>query len=198
MTEQPIRTTDDLLSLAEAAEALNVSEITIKRYIYAGKLKSHKLPGGRHRIPRSELGRLLEGAEAPPAAEEVVAGLEDRVEELEAALEHVSAELQVLAAWCARRESELPPAEAGGQPARRQVEVLGPGCAKCRKLHELVMAAVNSLSPETFDVSQVTALERITEYGPVLTPALVVDGRLVASGRMLSGTEIERLLKAEE
>lgn len=184
---------DELLSLNEAAEALNVSEITVKRYIYAGKLKSHKLPGGQHRIARAELARLLAGEPAPPAAEEVVTGLEARVEELEAALEHVTAELQVLAAWCARRQEDLPEARPATL-ARRQVEVLGPGCNKCRKLHATVLEVVGEAFPEDFTVVHVTDLDRITAYGPVLTPALVVEGRVVSAGRVLVRDEVQRLL----
>jgi len=186
---------DDFLSLAEAAEVLSVSEITVKRYIYAGKLRSHKLPGGRHRIPRSELSRLLEGGAAPPAPEEIVTGLEARVEELEAALEHVSAELSVLAAWCARREDELPQSAAAA-PAQRQIEILGPDCRKCRQLHATVLQVVGESAPTEFVVAMVTRLDRITEYGPVLTPALVLDGKVVSTGRALSAREVEQLLKA--
>ena len=185
--------TEELLSLSEAAEALSVSEITVKRYIYAGKLKSHKLPGGRHRIPRSELTRLLAGGAAPPAEEEIVSGLEARVEELEAALEHVSAELQVLAAWCARREGELPDVSTP-RPEQRQVAVLGPGCHKCRKLHATVLEVVGESFPTAFTVTHITDLDQITAYGPILTPALVVDGRVVSAGRVLLRDEVQRLL----
>ncbi len=184
---------DELLSLGEAAEALSVSEITVKRYIYAGKLKSHKLPGGRHRIPRAELDRLLAGGAPLPDAEEIVRGLEARVDELEEALEHITAELQVLAAWCARRESELPETDEPA-PARREVAVLGPGCNKCRKLHETVLTVVGESFPTAFTVTHITDLDRITAYGPILTPALVVDGRVVSAGRVLLPAEVQRLL----
>lgn len=184
---------EELLSLSDAADALSVSEITVKRYIYAGKLKSHKLPGGRHRIPRSELTRLLEGGDAPPAAEDIVPGLEARVEELEEALEHITAELQVLAAWCARREEELPET-AEPLPERREVAVLGPGCNKCRKLHETVLAVVGEHFPTAFTVTHITDLDQITAYGPILTPALVVDGKVASAGRVLLRDEVQRLL----
>jgi excisionase family DNA binding protein len=44
----------DYLTVSEAADVLQLSVPTIKRYIYEGKLKSTKLPGGQHRIARSE------------------------------------------------------------------------------------------------------------------------------------------------
>jgi excisionase family DNA binding protein len=45
----------EILNTSEAAELLNVTAQTIKNYIYAGKLKSLKTPGGHHRIRRSDL-----------------------------------------------------------------------------------------------------------------------------------------------
>ena len=45
----------EILNTSEAAELLNVTSQTIKNYIYSGKLKSLKTPGGHHRIRRSDL-----------------------------------------------------------------------------------------------------------------------------------------------
>ena len=49
----------DLLTPKEAAKLLTVSYPTIKQWIYAGKIRSVKTPGGHHRIPRSEIGHLM-------------------------------------------------------------------------------------------------------------------------------------------
>ncbi len=48
----------ELYKLQDAAELLNVSYPTIKQWIYKGKIRSVKTPGGHHRIPRSEVERL--------------------------------------------------------------------------------------------------------------------------------------------
>jgi molybdopterin-binding protein len=48
----------ELLKLRDAAEILNISYPTLKQWIYRGKLKSIKTPGGHHRIERSEIDRL--------------------------------------------------------------------------------------------------------------------------------------------
>jgi excisionase family DNA binding protein/putative nucleotidyltransferase with HDIG domain len=48
----------ELLSAREAAIVLNVTPQTIKNYIYSGRLKSVKTPGGQHRIRRSDLNSL--------------------------------------------------------------------------------------------------------------------------------------------
>jgi molybdopterin-binding protein len=49
----------DLLKLNEAADVLGISFPTIKQWIYKGKLRSVKTAGGHHRIPQSEIDRLL-------------------------------------------------------------------------------------------------------------------------------------------
>src|SRR5271167_3623355 len=43
----------------EAAQVLGVSYASLKQWIYSGKLKSVQTPGGHHRIPESEIDRLL-------------------------------------------------------------------------------------------------------------------------------------------
>jgi len=48
----------ELLKLRDAAEILNISYPTLKQWIYRGKLKSIKTPGGHHRIERTEIDRL--------------------------------------------------------------------------------------------------------------------------------------------
>jgi excisionase family DNA binding protein len=47
------------LAPREAAKVLGISYPTLKQWIYAGKLKSHKTPGGHHRVPESEIDRLF-------------------------------------------------------------------------------------------------------------------------------------------
>lgn len=49
----------ELLKLQEAAGLMNVSYPTLKQWIYHGKIRSIKTPGGHYRIPRNEVERLL-------------------------------------------------------------------------------------------------------------------------------------------
>lgn len=48
----------ELLTPAEASRELRTSYPTVKQWIYSGKIRSVKTPGGHHRIPRSEIERL--------------------------------------------------------------------------------------------------------------------------------------------
>jgi molybdopterin-binding protein len=48
-----------LLAPREAANILAISYPTLKQWIYKGKIKTAKTPGGHHRVPESEIDRLL-------------------------------------------------------------------------------------------------------------------------------------------
>lgn len=196
------------LTVTEVAAALHVSPLTVKRYIYDGKLASVKLPGGQHRIPEEEVERLLTqhapgGAEplsVPDAGlEERVAVLERWVAEQEAELERVSAGLQVLAAFCARTPGAhraLAPVLEGDPPEPvSQLLVLGPGCRRCAALFELTRKVVAALGMHEVEVARVEDLDAIAAYGPVITPALVMGDHLLVSGRVPSEGALRKLLE---
>ena len=56
---QASRKNEELVKPREAALQLRISFPTIKQWIYARKIRSVKTPGGHHRIPQSEIDRLL-------------------------------------------------------------------------------------------------------------------------------------------
>lgn len=74
-----------------------------------------------------------------------------------------------------------------------KIEILGTGCAKCKKLYENTLEAVK-LSGKDAEVGKVEDIKQIMEYGVMATPAIVVDGEVKASGRLLSPDEIKKLL----
>lgn len=74
----------------------------------------------------------------------------------------------------------------------KRIEVFGPGCAKCVRLYENARAAVDALGLEC-ELEKVMDIERMIAAGIMMTPALVVDGAVVSSGRVLSVSELERL-----
>jgi len=64
----------ELLHIAEAAQALGISYPTLKQWIYRGRIRSVKTAGGHHRIPRTEIDRVLfaAGAKAEKSTRERV------------------------------------------------------------------------------------------------------------------------------
>jgi len=63
------------------------------------------------------------------------------------------------------------------------IKVLGPGCANCRKLEQIARAAADSAGVSA-EVVKVTDMEQIVGYGVLKTPGLVIDEKLVCSGRI--------------
>ena len=78
-----------------------------------------------------------------------------------------------------------------------KIEVLGTGCAKCRKLHQLVEQVVGEAGVDA-EVLKVEKLEEITKYGIAFTPALVIDGTVKSAGSIPKSAQIAEWLKAAE
>ena len=76
-----------------------------------------------------------------------------------------------------------------------EIKILGTGCTKCQKLTEATVQAVKSLGVDA-GVLKVTDVAKIMEYDVMSTPALVVDDKVILSGRLASVDEIVSLLKA--
>ncbi len=74
-----------------------------------------------------------------------------------------------------------------------KIEILGVGCPKCKQLTANAEAAVKELSIQA-EISKVTDIDKITEYGVMMTPALVIDGTVVSAGKVLSKDEIKKLI----
>jgi small redox-active disulfide protein 2 len=76
------------------------------------------------------------------------------------------------------------------------IKILGTGCPKCKKLEEFVRKAVAELGI-IVEVEKVTDLDKIMDYGVMMTPALVIDEKVVSSGRLLSVNDIKALLSKD-
>ena len=74
-----------------------------------------------------------------------------------------------------------------------KIQILGTGCAKCNQLAASTQAAVDRLGLDC-EMEKVTDFIRFAEFGVMITPALVVDGRLKVAGRVPSDAELEKLL----
>lgn len=74
------------------------------------------------------------------------------------------------------------------------IKVLGPGCANCGRLEEVVRQAVARLGLDA-EVVKVTDYAEIMAYGVMSTPALVVDEELRLAGRVPSLDEVVRVLE---
>ena len=74
-----------------------------------------------------------------------------------------------------------------------KIQILGTGCPKCRRLAENAESAVRELGIDG-RVEKVTDPGRIVQFGVMLTPALAVDGRVKAAGKVLTTEQIKKIL----
>lgn len=74
-----------------------------------------------------------------------------------------------------------------------KIKILGMGCSKCKILYENAKKAVEEKGVQA-EVIKVEDIDKITEYGVMMTPALVVDGEVKSSGKILSSEEIKKWL----
>lgn len=74
------------------------------------------------------------------------------------------------------------------------VKVLGSGCAKCNQLEAATKEALQQLGMDT-TIDHVTDFSQIASYGIMTTPALVIDGKVVAYGKVLKTEEVVKILR---
>jgi len=87
------------------------------------------------------------------------------------------------------RGEDVPP-----EPGVLEVQVLGPGCPNCDRLMNEVRTALVELEINA-DLEHVHDLKTIAGLGPVATPALVINGKVVAYGRVPKRADLNRMLK---
>ena len=75
----------------------------------------------------------------------------------------------------------------------RKIQILGTGCPKCKLLFANAEAAVKSAGIEA-QLEKVDRIVDIMKFGVMSTPALVVDGVVKSTGRVLSPEDIQKLL----
>ena len=74
------------------------------------------------------------------------------------------------------------------------IKILGSGCKKCVALGENAKTAAQAAAIDA-KIEKVTDIVAIAGFGIMSTPGLVIDEKVVSSGRVLSATEIGALLK---
>lgn len=75
-----------------------------------------------------------------------------------------------------------------------KIAVLGPGCAKCRELYENARKAVEQAGVDA-EVAKVEDLQEITRHNVFMTPALVIDGTVMSSGKVAKPEQIRKWIQ---
>lgn len=77
-----------------------------------------------------------------------------------------------------------------------EIKVLGGGCASCKKLYETAQDAVKELNIKA-EILYITDMTQIMQAGIMSTPALMVNGKVKSTGRVLKLKEIKQIISDE-
>jgi len=73
------------------------------------------------------------------------------------------------------------------------IKILGTGCAKCHSLGKTVKEVVNELRVDV-KVEEIKDMKQILEYSILMTPGLVIDEKVVSSGKVPTKAEVAQLI----
>ena len=72
----------------------------------------------------------------------------------------------------------------------KTIKVLGPGCKRCQTAEQIVKEAAERLGLDV-SIEKVTDYAEIAKYGIAATPGIVIDGKVVHAGGVLTRTKVE-------
>lgn len=74
-----------------------------------------------------------------------------------------------------------------------KIEVLGPGCTRCKETYRVVQHVVEQAGLDVILVKE-ESIERMMALGIMATPGVAIDGKVVVSGRIPKAEEVRQLL----
>jgi small redox-active disulfide protein 2 len=74
-----------------------------------------------------------------------------------------------------------------------KIKILGTGCPKCKKLYAEAEKAIAATGVAA-EIEKVESIDDILGYGVMMTPALVIDEKVVLSGRVASSSDIASMI----
>ncbi len=95
---------------------------------------------------------------------------------------------------CGSGKAETAVTKKKAETVGASVKILGSGCAKCNQLEANTVEALKILGMDTA-IEHVTDFGQIAAYGVMSTPALVVDGKVVAYGTVCSTDDVVKILQ---
>lgn len=75
-----------------------------------------------------------------------------------------------------------------------EIKVLGTGCAKCKNLEQAVREVIGEMAVEA-NIEKITDFKEIAKAGLMMTPGLVINGKVKASGKIPSKAELTAIIK---
>lgn len=78
--------------------------------------------------------------------------------------------------------------------AEFSIRILGPGCVSCNKLNTMVFDILQKLEIAA-DIEQIKELDEIWRHGVLTTPALMINDKVVCSGKMPTPADVEQWIR---
>jgi len=75
----------------------------------------------------------------------------------------------------------------------KEIKILGTGCPKCQKLAEVVESVAREMNID-YKLEKVTDINKIMNFGIMITPALVVEGEIKIAGKIPKTDDIKKML----
>lgn len=80
---------------------------------------------------------------------------------------------------------------------KKKIQILGMGCPKCIKLYDLAQAAAKELGIE-YEMEKIDDINKITEMGVMMTPALAINDDVKFSAKIPSKEELKKIISQEK
>ena len=97
-------------------------------------------------------------------------------------------------AWFMKKEEEKSCCCCCSSVKVESIKVLGAGCKSCHEQYEYAKEAAEKLGLEC-KVEYITDMEIVMSYGVMSMPAIVINGKIASTGRVLKTKDVEKLLK---
>lgn len=78
-----------------------------------------------------------------------------------------------------------------------EIKVLGTGCKKCKEVDKLVREVLAEIDLPA-NVEKVEDVAQIVQYGVMLTPGLVINGKVKVTGKVPSKADIKKMIEEEK
>lgn len=78
-----------------------------------------------------------------------------------------------------------------------EIKVLGTGCKKCTEVDKLVREVLAEINLPA-NVEKVEDIAQIVQYGVMLTPGLVINGKVKVAGKVPSKADIKKMIEEEK
>ncbi|MBN1333496.1 MAG: TM0996/MTH895 family glutaredoxin-like protein [Synergistales bacterium] len=76
-----------------------------------------------------------------------------------------------------------------------KIQILGTGCAKCKKMAEIAEKAARELGLD-HEIEKITEIVDIMQFGVMTTPSLAVDGKVLVAGKVPTEEKMKELLSS--